>query len=198
MKFLVDEWRSSHSRQKLRDKTLYLTCEELCYKVTKDQWEEVHELKSTQEEADTRMLLHALHASEVGYKTIVISAEDTDVLILSLAFKKDISATLFQKCGTQSRTRFLDIGKIVQSVGYGVTDALLGLHAFSGCDTVSTFSGRGKLSPLKLMKGNHIYQDAFVKLGQSWELSDDLFKTIQQFTCHMYAPSTQTEQVNQL
>ena len=61
-----------------------------CFKITKDQWEEVNELKCSDEEADTRMLLHALHASETGYKAIVISGEDTDVLIMCLGFKRDI------------------------------------------------------------------------------------------------------------
>ena len=44
------------------------------------------------EEADTRILLHALHAGKSGYKAAVIIAEDTDVLILCLGFSKDIYA----------------------------------------------------------------------------------------------------------
>ena len=44
----------------------------------------VTQLKSSQEEADTRMLLHALHAAESGFKAVIITADNTDVLVLSL------------------------------------------------------------------------------------------------------------------
>ena len=47
----------------LQDNALYVTCEETCSKTTADEWVEVAELQSTQEEADTRLLLYALHAT---------------------------------------------------------------------------------------------------------------------------------------
>ena len=100
------------------------------------------------------MLVHALHAAEYGYKAVVITAEDTDVLVLCLGFNKNIPCPIYQKCGTQNRTRFLDITKIGQSLGSGVSDALLGMHAFAGCDTVSAFAGRGKIGALKLLKSD--------------------------------------------
>ena len=55
-------------------------------------------LQSNQEEADTRILLHAAHAAEEGDSAVVITADDTDVLVLCLAFSADISCPLLQKC----------------------------------------------------------------------------------------------------
>ena len=52
-------------------------------------------LQSNQEEADTRIILHAAHAAEEGYSAVVILADDTDVLVLCLAFSADISCPLF-------------------------------------------------------------------------------------------------------
>ena len=46
------------------------------------------ELRSTQEEVDTRLLLHTCHAGRNGYTTVVISSDDTDVFVLSLALKR--------------------------------------------------------------------------------------------------------------
>ena len=66
VKFLVEEWREPTYQKKLQDKLLFVTCDEVCYKISKENWEEVTELKSTQEEADTRMLLHAFHAANAG------------------------------------------------------------------------------------------------------------------------------------
>ena len=71
-------------------------CEQECFKISKDQWEDIVDLKSSQEEADTRIVLHALHAGKSGYKATVILAKDTDVLILCLGFSKDISCPIYQ------------------------------------------------------------------------------------------------------
>lgn len=100
IKFLVEEWKWPEHRDKLQGKTLYVTCEEVCFKITKDQWEEVTQLRSSQEEADTRIILHALPAAESGYKAAIIIADDTDVLVLSLGFSKDIPCPVYQQCGT--------------------------------------------------------------------------------------------------
>ena len=63
---------------------------------------DIVDLKYSQEEAYTLMLLHAFHAGKSGYKAVVIIAEDTDVLILCLGFSKDITCPIYQKCGTQN------------------------------------------------------------------------------------------------
>ena len=76
IQFLVEEWKVQ--LHKIKDKVLYVTCEDACFTLTRERWKEVPELSSTQEEADTRLLLHALHAVESGYKGIVVTAEDTD------------------------------------------------------------------------------------------------------------------------
>ena len=116
---------------------------------------EVAELRSTQEEADSHALLHALHAAKAGSKAV--TAEDTDVMVLCLGFNRDIPCSIYQKSGTKHHTRFIDFRKLAGSLG-GSCDALIGLHAFTGCDTVSALTGRGKLDPLKLMKKDSTYQ----------------------------------------
>lgn len=49
IKFLVAEWKHPQYRQLLHGKILYMTCEETCYKLTKEKCEEVTELRSTHE-----------------------------------------------------------------------------------------------------------------------------------------------------
>ena len=109
---------------------------------------QVPELFSCQEEADTRLLLHAAHAAQNGYDSVVISSEDTDVFALLLAFSSSIDASLFQKCGTRTRTRLVNISKVVAAIGEDVCRPLVGLHSFTGCDTVGAFAGKGKLGAL--------------------------------------------------
>jgi len=55
----------------------------------------------------------------------------TDVFVLLLAFSSSIDASLFQKCGTQTRTRLTDISKLVATIGKDVCQALIGLHSFT-------------------------------------------------------------------
>ncbi len=71
-------------------------------------------------------------------------------------------------------------------------EALIGMHAFTGCDTVSAFAGRGKLATFKRLKSDKTYQEAFAELGQSWEVSGELFTKLQKITCNLYMPSDQT------
>ena len=44
----------------------------------------VAELECTHEEADTRMLFHAVRTSSNGFQTIVIRSPDTDVTVLAV------------------------------------------------------------------------------------------------------------------
>ena len=65
IRFLVEQWKGPQQREKLQEKVLYVTCEQLCFRIAKEQCEEVSELRSSQEEADIRLLLHALHAADL-------------------------------------------------------------------------------------------------------------------------------------
>ena len=42
--------------------------------------------------------------------------------------------------------------------------ALIGMHAFTGCDTVSDFAGKGKAKALKMLTHSKDYQDTFMEL----------------------------------
>ena len=165
---------------------MYVTCEKECWKITSESTEEVRELSSSQEEADTRLLLHASHAAREGYEAVIVNSEDTDVFILLLGFSSSINTKLYVRCGTKTRTRLIDIGKVVHSIGREVCEALMGMHSFTGCDTVSAFAGKGKISALKILKSNNNVRRAFTELGQSWVVSDDLFTVLEKFTCSMY------------
>jgi len=68
---------------------------------------------------------------KVSYDAVVASSEDTDVFVLLLVFSSSIDARFFQKCGTQTRTRLIDISKLVATIGEDVCQALVGLHSFT-------------------------------------------------------------------
>ena len=65
------------------------------------------------------------------------------------------------------------------------------------CDTVSAFAGRGKLNGLKILRKDLSFQEKFSQLGKSWNLTDDLFQKMEQFTCCMYIANCSTCEVNE-
>ncbi len=79
-----------------------------------------------------------------------------------------------------------------------VCRALIGMHAFTGCDTVSAFVGRGKTKALKLLISHVDYQDTFLKLDQEWVLSQELVDKLETFTCLLYAPKLSSIRINEL
>ncbi|KAK3751112.1 hypothetical protein QZH41_016239, partial [Actinostola sp. cb2023] len=197
--FITDEWQKERFRQRLVRKTLYITAEENCVEILPTGVVTLREdLKSSQEEADTRLLFHASHAARNGYSSIVISSEDTDVFVLCLAFKVFIPSTIYLKCGTQTRTKYINITTVVQVHGSELCKCLLGLHAFTGCDTVSAFSGKGKLSALKMAKSNQAFCELFQQLGIDWQVNNELFLRLQEFTCMLYSSNSGTTSVNEL
>ena len=63
--FVTTEWKQDRYRRKLTDKALFVACEEECHQISAEAAFIVEELNSTQEEADTRILLH-LSCSQNG------------------------------------------------------------------------------------------------------------------------------------
>lgn len=104
------------------------------------------------------MLFHAAHAVKQAYASIIITSEDTDVFLLCLAFSDQIAAPIYMKCGTKNRVRFNDIQKLRDAIGHEVCAALPGMHAYTGCDTVSAFAGRGKSKALKIITAEQRYR----------------------------------------
>ena len=151
VKFLVNEWKKPAFRDRLAHKTMYVTLQSECWKLQRASVELVPELKSNQEEADTCMLLHARQAMMSG--PVVIHSDDTDILILLLSHSHSLHQCYIKK-GKSSKTRIMKVDHIVNSLFKNLSPgmpkqdflkSLIGLHTFTGCDSVSSFAGKGKL-----------------------------------------------------
>ena len=163
--FLVSEWQHQKYRSQLHQKIIVVTSGSACYRYSSVDFQQVSELACTHEEAETRLLFHAEHIAKSGFRSVVIVCDDTDVFVLCLAYSRRLFCQLFSKHGSKIRTEFIDIGSIVIAIRNDVCTALLGLHAMTGCDTVSAFAGRGKLSALKMVQKDESVQKMFSVLG---------------------------------
>lgn len=82
--------------------------------------------------------------------------------------------------------QLIDVNAVAALNGDEVCNALLGMHAFTACDSTTAFSGKGKLPALKLLKKYALYREAFTFLGNEWVLSRDVYDILEQFTCELY------------
>ena len=51
---------------------------------------------------------------------------------------------------------------------------MIGLHVFTGCDSVSAFKGKGIVKALKLLDKSEEMLETFQKLGQDWSVTEDI------------------------
>ena len=59
--------------------------------------------------------------------------------------------------------------------------AILGVHIFTGRDSISALRGKGKTIPLGLMLEYEAFCSAFIALGCGWEVPDDILPDVERF-----------------
>ena len=62
VEFVMEHWQKTSSRARMNDKELHVTCGNRCYKITAGRVEE-EEYHNSEQEEDTRLLLHVQHAA---------------------------------------------------------------------------------------------------------------------------------------
>ena len=142
-----------------------------------------------------RKSIGVVSSASVHHKSIIIRSEDTDVFVLAVSLSAQIAGRLFQHVGPWSESRVIDINRISEALGEKVSKALIGLHCFTGCDSVSAFKGKGKAKPMKIMTENPEFQDLFCSIGQGWDLDSVDLQLVEKFVCRLYGKE-QTESVN--
>ena len=111
---------------------------------------DVTHLRSSQEEADTKIILHAVDAASRGATEITIHSPDTDVFVLSLRRYPQLCSDVRFVTGTGQRHRVINLKHVVQALGSTKVAALPGLHALSGADITGSFAGKGKATWWKI------------------------------------------------
>jgi len=106
------------------------------------------------EETDTRMFLHAKHAADSGHRNISVKTVDSDVVAIAITMFEYVNVDQFWiEFGNGIHKRWIPIHEYVAKMG--IMSKSVGLwFAFTGCDTVSSFAGRGKQSAWKCFTEN--------------------------------------------
>lgn len=97
-------------------------------------------------EADTRMLLHAVHAAGCGHKKLLIRTVDTDVVVLAVSQAQHLNLSKMWVAIGTGKSYLVLARLIVININIIPEKALTlpSFHAFTGCDTSLPMPGKEK------------------------------------------------------
>ena len=131
-------------------------------------------------EADTRLVLHAVHSQ---FHTVVVSSRDTDVLLLLVSHFQIMQCQhLWMTSGISKKRRYIPIDAVFNKLPSGSASSLLAFHAFTGCDTTSYIANHTKRSSWKIFKEHH----GLLKNLGIGELTDDTIQSSETFVCRIF------------
>ena len=167
--------------------------------LSKDSVKELYDLYSSQEEADTRLMLHIHDAcTRFGINTAIIWSPDTDVFILGIHFSGQFDINIWFKTGTKQSTRYIPLHSIGQKIGADLCTLLLPYHALTGCDSTSCFKGKGKKKGLDVLRGNQERYQSLRSLGDSLQIPQEVMKVCENFVCQLYQSDPVTTDINKV
>ena len=151
--FVMTEWKKFEYSQVIGDKVLYVSHGGICLRYANCEngfeIDAPEQFQGRHEEAET---LIALHAKQLCGKSLLVRSSDTDVLIILIALLISRLSTqnVIVDFGYGNTRRFISISGIVETLNKtspGLTIALLGSHALTGCEYTSSFNRKGKMQP---------------------------------------------------
>lgn len=151
------------------------------------------------EEADSRMLLHAYHASQDGHHTILIRTVDTDVVVLAVSVAQQLPTEdeLWLEFGTGKGFRYLAAYELAATLGPEKAQSLPMFHALTGCDTVSSFAGHGKKTAWAIWNVMPELTEALLKISSApKDIPPEVKDTIERFVILLYDRTSKSTDVN--
>jgi len=141
---------------------------------------DLHELSASHEEADTRLVLHAIHCP---FNTVVVSSRDIDVLLLLIYHFTSVQCQrLWIMTGTSKKRRYVPIHHVHKNLLTESVTSLLAYHAITGCDTTSYMANHTKRTAWKVYMSNH---ELLKNVGVGI-LTEEAIKLAEAFVCKIY------------
>ena len=118
----------------------------------------------------------------------MIRTVDTDVVVIAVAKFLQIGLKeLWVAFGASRNYRHIEVHQIVSGIWAEKSQALAFFHAFTGCDTVSFFSNRGKKSAWQAWQAYPEATDAFHALSSTpSDVPKTVIETLERIVVVMY------------
>lgn len=143
LKFLCETWsKSEQLNPALGSTCLYLgggfNEETKSMLITEGSATDIAALESTQQEADTRVMLHAIYSvHNEGVDRVVIHGNDTDIIVICLYYAASILEYLPELWVRTAAETYLPIHQMAKALGPSKCRTLPFIHSFSGRATTS-------------------------------------------------------------
>ena len=142
----------------------------------------------THEEADTRVMIHIADCVSNGYNKVTIRTTDTDVVVLAVSVVNQLNISeLWVAFGSGKNFRIIGAHIIARNLGQRRAKSLPLFHNLTGCDTMSSFTGRGKKTCWDVWNKFEDLTECLLHLSAApvqLQLAD--IKTIQRFTVSVW------------
>lgn len=149
-----------------------------------------------QEEADTRIVVHILHALNSSCSSIIVKTSDSDIVVILIGHYGQFHE-ISEDCqihvlyGTGKNKRILSIGSMSNALGPARSIALPLFVALTGCDTTSGFKGRSKGICFKAWKRSppeltDVFCDLLKQPFQTFSEDSSIFKALENFFVNIY------------
>ena len=156
----------------------------------------------THEEANTRLFVHARSVTLEGAKSVIVKANDTDVVVIAVSVMpslRDLGLNfLWVTFGKGLKLRWIPVHQLVNAIGPLRSSGLPFFHALTGCDVVSAFRGKGKKSAWRTWDVcDEEVSRTFTHLSQvPSSVNDHDMRVIEKFVVAMYDRSSTATTVN--
>ena len=173
--------------QKLQCRRIMFSMDQLCYEITTSGVAVVEQLSSNQEEADTKLLLHAAHSlSENADGSVVVRSPsgDVDINILFLSVFLQNPEKILIDYGRGDSRKILQLSSIDMSDEH--KKALIGFHSFTGNDYVSSFFRKSKSHCWQVVEKNNRFVHMFSQLGAEWSIDEDQLSKLEEYVCNVF------------
>ena len=144
------------------------------------------------EEANTRIVLHAKDATKRGYSQVNVLCRGTGVLVFLLAHREHLGQHIWMFSGTSRNKQYIPVHKI--TLPEEKRKSLLAFHAITGCDTTSHFVGIGKQKTWKAFDGRS--PELLKYLAEESRLNSNVLADGEAFVCQLYDKGTREVHVN--
>ena len=158
------------------------------------------------EEADTRLIIHLEDALLNNCSNCSVRTVDTDVVVILIG-KFHYLITLCQDVniwvafGTGKNFAYYHINAICEDLGKERSVALPVFHSFTGCDTTSTFYGKGKKSAWEAWNCYPDVTQAFTYIAlhpySRINVDTSHFQLLERFTVILYEKTSELQHVDE-
>lgn len=161
----------------------------------------IPELESTQEEADTRIVLQAMYAASVdGCDKLIVHANDTDVIVILLYHSTVLKQAGFNEIWIRtSFQNYISIHQLAEGLGEELCKALPFIHSLSGRDTTSYTFFQGKKKWFnQATKVNVSSLAGYAECPTDWTITDEVAMQARNLLMAVYGRATHGNAISAL